>query len=172
MPLMPRASSQEATRVVLPAPGGPTTQIAGLCSRASSSLANSRSRATALCRRGRVSFASCGTRFGSFSSPWSPIATPTIIQPPAEDEKVEAHREGSEAIAFQPTGRLENLAASIYYNNCYNAAEAADVHPQTHPDRQFGRRHPAQGSARAAQAWKGRRGLHYRVAGRLSHHPT
>jgi hypothetical protein len=55
---------QLATRVVLPAPGGPTTQIARRCARSWSSLANSRSRATAWCSRGRVSLAGVGPVFG------------------------------------------------------------------------------------------------------------
>src|SRR3954469_23746321 len=73
---MPLASSQEATTVVFPAPGGPTTQIAGLYSRASSSSMNSRSLATALCSRGRVSFANREIAFGTspplvYRSPWT-----------------------------------------------------------------------------------------------------
>jgi hypothetical protein len=73
IPRMPRASSQLATTVVFPAPGGPTTQMARRLSRSASRRANRRSRATAPCRRGRVSLASRAPERGTPPPPEMPM---------------------------------------------------------------------------------------------------
>src|SRR6185295_15214738 len=90
MPLIPRTSSQLATRVVLPAPGGPTTHMAGLLARASSSKANRRSRATALCKRGLVSLASCGCLVGISPSPMQVLFAGQRSGEPASGDRTTA----------------------------------------------------------------------------------
>ena len=112
MPSRRRESSQLATSVVLPAPGGPTTHRADRRERSSSSRANRRSRGTASCTRGRVSLASVGTCMVATNAP---RVTPLRqfcdgpLAPPHQPAGILASVQSSHDRALQPSAGHEAI---------------------------------------------------------------